>query len=506
MSTLNKRRVPGSRYATDTLIPTKEGGVGRKAGAEEELSILAVTTFLGDNFYEKADGTMSRLRSLAAQVDPEFLSQLARVARKEFNMRATPAALLGLHTLLHGQPRDGRVVPDVFQRGDEIGDYLATVSLFADNGKVIPSAVRFGRRVIQERMNERQALRYNNFSRNWNLAKIIRLTHARADATEAQRALYDFILLWKSEGSLSAAWEKLPAEMRLMLPLVESAVNGTDVGSVSWERSRSAGEDWTKLIGEMGYMALIRNLRNFLDAVPASNKEFWNTVTSRLSDEAEVSRSKQLPFRFISAFNALKGHKTHARYHALVAALEEGLDHSVGNLPSFKGRTLVVVDTSASMDSGVSDKSEMSYVQIATLFGAAMFRAQDAEVVNFGTYAEHVPLNKNSSVLSNQRELMDERRRARLGYGTNLSSAFAKVNIRDFQNIVIFSDMQIHDYIGPSLSSYTGHVYSVNLAPHEAQMQRVGSKHFSIGGWSDATLKLMSLLSDGNLVKYIRDY
>lgn len=506
MSVLNKRRSPTQRYSRDTLINTHEGGVGRKAGAEEELSMLVFTTFLGDSFYESGDATLTRMRNLVAQVDPEFVTQLARVARKEFNMRATPAALLGLYTLLEGQPKDGRVIRDVFQRGDEIGDYLATVSLYADNGKVIPSAVRFGRRVIHDQLNERQALRYNNFSRNWNLAKILRLVHARAEATESQKALYDFIISWKQEGSQKAAWEKLAPEARALLPVIERAVNGEDEGSVSWERSRSAGSDWTTLLPDMGYMALIRNLRNFLDDVPASNKEFWNTVISRISSETEVSRSKQLPFRFLSAFNAVHGHRSHAKYHALVAALEEGLDHSVGNIPTFKGRTLVVVDTSGSMDGTVSDKSEMSFVQIASLFGAAMFRAQDAEVVAFGTHSERVKLDKNSSVLNNQAEIMEPRRRMRLGYGTNLGEAFTRVNVRDFQNIVVFSDMQIHDSIGHALGTYPGHVYSVNLRAYEAQMQRVGSKHFSIGGWSDATLKLMSLLSDGNLVKYIRDY
>ena len=52
----------------------------------------------------------------------------------------------------------------------------------------------------------------------------------------------------------------------------------------------------------MGYMALLRNLRNFdqagvSDAVAAQ-------VAARLADPAQVARSRQLPMRFLSAYRA----------------------------------------------------------------------------------------------------------------------------------------------------------------------------------------------------------
>jgi hypothetical protein len=499
---------------------THEGGVGRKAEVREELAMLALSSFLSDSFYERSSDTVSRMQALVAKAPKNFVSQLARVARQEFNMRTTPAALMGFYTLEHGQPQDGRVIRDVFFRGDEIGDYLATVASFSDNKKVIPSAVRFGRAILQDRLTERAALRYNNFSRDWNLAKAIRITHARAESTAEKRALFDFVLLWKSEGSLSAAWEKLPDEARALLPVILKAVNGSeDSGEISWERSRSAGASWESVVDNMGYMALLRNLRNFFEKVPASDKDFWNLVANRLADPEAVAKSRQLPFRFLSAHRAISGSESryywseastgfrdHDRYALISNALSEALDASIGNLPTFEGRTLIVVDTSGSMDATVSDKSEISYVDIGTLFGAAMHRSQNGEVVCFGTTAERVELNKNNSILANQARLKDSNLRNRLGYGTNMSVAFSKVNVRDFDNIVVFSDMQIHDQIFHALKGYTGTAYSVNLAAYEAQMSRVGGKFYSIGGWSDSTLKLMSMLSEGSLVKYIESY
>ena len=516
MSTLNT-----ARPKRVTRIQTHEGGEGRKAEVREELAMLALSSFLSDSFYERGGDTVTRMQKLVAKAPKNFVTQLARVARQEFNMRTTPAALLGFYTLEHGQPKDGRVIRDVFFRGDEIGDYLATVASFSDNKKVIPSAVRFGRAVLQDRLTERAALRYNNFNRDWSLAKAIRITHARAESTAEKRALFDFVLLWKSEGSLSAAWEKLPEEARALLPVILKAVNGSeDGGEISWERSRSAGASWESVVDNMGYMALLRNLRNFFEKVPASDKDFWNLVANRLADPLEVSKSRQLPFRFLSAHRAItgverytwynpqaaSGFRDHDKYALITNALSEALDASVGNLPTFQGRTLIVVDTSGSMDATVSGKSEISYLDIGTLFGAAMFRAQEGEVVCFGTTAKLVPLNKNHSVLANQARLSDANLRSKLGYGTNMSTAFAQVNVKDFDNIVVFSDMQIHDQIRSALRGYTGNVYSVNLAAYEAQMARVGGNFYTIGGWADSTLKLMSMLSEGSLVKYIENY
>lgn len=515
MSTLNATRRKASSH-----MSTYEGGHGRKAEVREELAMLALSSFLSDSFYESADVTVQRMQQLVSQAPKSFVTQLARVARREFNMRSTPAALVGFYTLEHGQPQDGRVIRDVFFRGDEIGDYLGTVASFSEKRKVIPSAVRFARSVLQDGMNERKALRYANFNRDWNLAKAIRISHARADATDAHKALFDFILLWKGEGSMTAAWDKLPVEQKNLLPLIADAAKGQDsAGEISWERARSRGDSWESIVGNMGYMALLRNLRNFLqDETLANKREFWSLVLNKLSDPKEVARSKQMPFRFLSAYKAVvggrdrygrnvrSGFESHAQYHAVVNAINTALDHSIGNLPSLGENTLVVVDISASMDATVSDRSDMSYVEIGTLFGAALAKAGNGDTVCFGDYAEKVAVKSSNSVIAIQEKLASPTMRNRLGHGTNMASAFAQVNVQDYDTIVVFSDMQIHDRIRSALHGYTGTLYSVNLAAYAAQLERVVDKQYVIGGWSDATLKMMSILSQKSLVKFIEEY
>jgi len=518
MNKLNTTRQPRTRY-----VNTYEGGRGLKVGAEEELAFLTFASNFHDKFYETGKATLKRMEALVNQSRPEFVQQLARVARQEFNMRATPAALTAFYTLKHGQPDNDKLITDAFFRGDEIGDYLAVVESASRKGKVIPSAVRFARRVLQEQLNERKALRYARSGRAWSLAKIIRLSHARMGATPAQEALFNFVLAWNGEGSLTKAWETLPSAQRKLLPTIKQAVEGGDAdGSISWERTISAAgaeKDWTRVVDKMGYMALLRNLRNFLQDVPAKNTEFWNTVTRRLADEEEVLASKQFPFRFYSAYKAIKDMQ-HAKTHAVIDALSTALDYSARNLPEFPEKTLIVIDASGSMSSGLlSDKSEMSYREVGEVLGAALFTTTGADVVHFGTTAyKHNGLDVNSGVLNTLNEFatvnhstvrgiyMGRGGRKMVGHSTELGSIQSVVNVNDYDAIIVFSDMQLADSASSTLGNYKGKLYTVNMAGYEAQLDLRSNDVVAVGGWSEAVLRLMSLITRNQLIKYILDY
>lgn len=499
MSTLNTTRRRSPR------IRTHEGGEGRTVPAELELALRAFTTNFHDKFYETSVEQLEQMYALVKKARPRFVEQLAIVARREFNMRSSPAALLAMYTLKHGQP-DEYVIENVFYRGDEIGDYLGTVAALSNNGKVIPSAARFTRKVLQSQINERKALRYARTGRDWSLAKAIMISHARADAAPKQVAIFNFVRWWNELGSQKMAWASLDVSEREMLPLIAKAVEGTEDGSeVSWERQRSKGADWSDLIGNMGYMALLRNLRNFLEEIPATNTDVWENIVRRIGDSEEVHRSQQFPFRFLSAYNAISQGVSNKWTHRLRAALEDATDASVQNMPEFQGRSLFIADNSGSMDFGVSEKSQMTYLQIANLFAAAMYtRNTDSTVVQFASNAGVVKnLSPNDGVFGSLKKFPYA---GKYGYGTNLRAAFGTVDIKDYDNIFIFSDMQIHDEVSRTLKGYKGTVYSVNLAAYTPQLDLRGTKFFEVGGWSDATLAVLGKLSNRNLTEWIMRY
>jgi len=129
---------------------------------------------------------------------------------------------------------------------------------------------------------------------------------------------------------------------------------------------------WEALIPHMGYMALIRNLRNFEKA--GISDEAKAKVVSRIQDEDEVSRSRQFPFRFYSAYK-------HSSDFGYAGALEKALDMSVANIPVLPGRTLVLIDDSGSMTGGnYSKRSTMTYAEQAKLFGVALAKRNRGRV------------------------------------------------------------------------------------------------------------------------------
>src|SRR3954451_21080564 len=117
---------------------------------------------------------------------------------------------------------------------------------------------------------------------------------------------------------------------------------------------------WQSVIGSMGYMALLRNLRNFDEAgVP---DDVAASVPARLADPEEVARSRQLPLRFLSAYRAVPSLRW-------AWARDQALGLSLAGVPSPPGRTLVLVDRSGSMFGPLSRRSQLNRADAAALFG-----------------------------------------------------------------------------------------------------------------------------------------
>lgn len=149
---------------------------------------------------------------------------------------------------------------------------------------------------------------------------------------------------------------------------------------------------WEAVIPSMGAMALVRNLRNFDQA--GVSDEVAARVAAKISDPAEVARSRQFPFRYLAAYR-------HAPSLRWAYPLEQALGHSLANVPALGGRTLVLVDRSGSMFfSRLSERSELTRADAAAVFGSALaLRAADADLVEFGTSSKRVKYRKGESVL-----------------------------------------------------------------------------------------------------------
>eukprot|EP00736_Rhodelphis_marinus_P012724 Rmarinus@m.8896 len=133
---------------------------------------------------------------------------------------------------------------------------------------------------------------------------------------------------------------------------------------VTWETQVSANGNkpstWEELIDQrkLPFMAMLRNLRNLIlcknEGISAAHHE---QILGRLQSPDQVADSRQFPYRFLSAFDALAlalpavgDAKLHARIREYQEALETSLQLSaVYNLPPIHGSVMIFCDVSYSM-------------------------------------------------------------------------------------------------------------------------------------------------------------
>ena len=98
----------------------------------------------------------------------------------------------------------------------------------------------------------------------------------------------------------------------------------------TWETQLSASKDktktWEELIssGKLGIMALVRNLRNILDAKVSD--EHIDKVIAKIKSEQVIKKSKMFPFRFYQSYKQLE-HESHTRISEVLDALETATDY-----------------------------------------------------------------------------------------------------------------------------------------------------------------------------------
>ena len=76
-------------------------------------------------------------------------------------------------------------------------------------------------------------------------------------------------------------------------------------------------------------------------------------ILERLCDPEAVRKSKQFPFRFLNAYNAV-GETSNLVTNEILDNIEKALELSVSNIPTLTGTTFITSDNSASMNQPVT--------------------------------------------------------------------------------------------------------------------------------------------------------
>jgi TROVE domain len=496
-------RVPAGR--------THEGAPGYAHDAKGELFLLAVSNMSGeDTFYEQAtdrDQRYTRLVHEVAVADPQWMAAFLGWLRTEANMRSASlvGALEAAKAMLAANLSGSRqLIASVLQRGDEPGEALAYWT--SRYGRAIPKPVKRGIADTVARLyTEYGLLKYDTAAKGFRFADVIDLVHP-APVAPWQGDLFK-VALERRHQREDLSIDALPM-LRANAEIRGAAAHDPTV-LLDAERLKSAGmtwEDvlslagsvvdkrllWQALIPSMGYMALLRNLRNFDEAgVP---DEVTATVAARLSDPESVARSRQFPFRFLAAYEQAPslrwGH-----------ALDKALQLSLANLPAFPGRTLILVDTSASMtQGGLSARSKMTPAKAAAVFGVALAaKGEDVDLRGFADGVFRHDVSKAASVLKESDRLVA--RTGEVGHGTQIATSL-RATFKNHDRVVIISDMQTMDGgYGQGVSEAVPAsvpIYGFNLGGYRHTAYATGSvNRHEFGGLTDATFRMIPLLEGG---------
>ncbi|MFF3331328.1 TROVE domain-containing protein [Streptomyces sp. NPDC002888] len=511
-NTKTTKAQPVSRVtSTGRVLRTYEGGRGRERDARSELFLLAVSNFVSQQtFYEAGadrDDRFQRLVRELAVTDPAWTAGLLGWLRGEGNLRT--AAVVGAAEYVKARleagategPSNRRVVDSVLQRPDEPGELLAYWT--AQYGRNVPKPVKRGiADAVRRLYSGKSLLKYDTASKGYRFGDILNLVHAAPDPDKPwQGELFQYALDRRHNPDTAvppASNHVLTAHRELMaLPVEERRAAVTSEGGA--ERLAAAGMTWEALAGwlqgpmdkeaweavipSMGPMALVRNLRNFDEA--GVSDEVAAQVAARISDPAEVARSRQFPFRYLAAYQ-------HAPSLRWAYPLEQALGHSLANVPALSGRTLVLVDRSGSMFySRLSDRSELNRADAAAIFGTALaLRAADADLVEFGTTSNAIGFRKGESVLKILERFGD------LG-GTDTTGAVRR-HYRKHDRVLIVTDEQYaYSQYGEPAEQVPAHVpvYTWNLAGYRAGHGPTGKgNRHTFGGLSDAGFRMVPLL------------
>lgn len=554
-TTITTRSYSALRTSEKPSGTTFEGHPGYNRDAKSALFLLAVSNFVGENtFYEKADDRDARYRELVRQatlLDPSWTAAFLKWLRTDGNMRS--ASLVGaaeyVRTCLWKQetekasdlplwansdgkwalekdrtpgmtpvPRGRQVIASVLQRDDEPGEMLGY--WLSRYGRAIPKPVKRGVADAVLRMTtERGFLKWDSDSKGIRLADVINLTHPGDQGGSGQefkgqwqKDLLGYIVksAYQPDLDIPVSLDMLRRRKELMAVPVDERR-----GVLSPERLRGAGMTWESLAGwlqgpmdaqaweavipSMGIMALIRNLRNFDQA--GISDAVADEICAKISNPEVVAKSRQLPFRWYSAYKNVASDRWRV-------ALGKALDLATGNIPALSGRTLILVDTSASMAGmGFSARSTMRPVDAAALFGVALGQRCGPANIDLHGFATGVfchPLQSGGSVMRQLEAFAN--RLGEVGHGTNTAPAL-KATYNSHDRVVILTDEQafrsqiwyykgVQTEMGDLVPAHVP-IYAFNFNGYEKGMLPDKTNRYQLGGLTDHSFKMIPLLESG---------
>lgn len=347
------------------------------------LYAMVAGNFISDSFYVNQNENLRRLRKAVADADAVFVAKLAVYARNNLNLRTAPLVLMiELSKIHNGDSLVSRGLVGCIRRADELAEALAYYKLATghQNMKKISKQVTKGISQAFLRFDEYQLAKYQGKNKDITLRDAMFITHPKPQSEE-QADLFRRL----ASGTLEVpeTWEVKKSQ---------AGAEGT-----------SSRKVWEDMIDskKMNYMATLRNLRNFInDDISMDHIE---SVATFLGNERMVMNSKQMPFRFFTAWRELSvlgsDFKTNAaKVTRLMTAVKHAGKISLKNLTLLDKDDVVlsIADVSGSMSTGMSSNSSVTCAEVGLFYGSMMNHLNPN--CRLGYFGQRVGFEENLSV------------------------------------------------------------------------------------------------------------
>jgi 60 kDa SS-A/Ro ribonucleoprotein len=467
---------------------------------EFELYSAVATTGLSNTSYEKADQRLDRIIALMDNCSLEFIAKLAIYTRTQMHLRTISIVLLvHLAKKSAGKFALANVIPKVVLRADEITELLAYYQIANDRKGVkmlnkLSKQVQKGLAITFNQFDEYQFAKYN-----------------RDGAVKLKDAL--FLIHPKAKDKLQQnIFNKIATDSLATPNTWETELSA--LGQQKFENDKAKAHalkvKWEELIAsnKLGYMALLRNLRNILQANVSADA--INMVGEYLCNEKAVINSKQLPFRFLSAYReVLQLNVNYTSY--IIECLEKAVSISSNNIKGFGLETSVLIacDVSGSMQQSVSAKSKILLYDIGLILGMMLkSKCKNVTTGMFGDTWKSIPMSSRD-ILSNVQAFY--KREGEVGYSTNgylvIDNLLTTKKIVD--KVMLFTDVQMYDsrnFSGSLENSWNKYkamaphakLYVFDLAGYgHAPLNIKRNDVHLIAGWSDKIFDILACLEEG---------
>lgn len=439
---------------SSTTVERLAGGFGAKAAKQSnELNLrraVLANLLWEDIAYMDGMSVAEEIKRLIPLCDPNYVAQIAIEARVMQKLRHTPLFIVSeMCRYKEHNALVGEILPKIITRADMLTDFLAIY--WHDDKRKLTNQVKKG---LAKSFYNFQEYHYGKYDR------------------DAAIKIRDVMFLVHPK-------PRNEKEAKLFADIANRTLKTPD----TWEVALSRGDDkkltWERLILErkLGGLAFLRNLANMQKA------QVSQTVISQGFEN--LSANMLLPLDFYKAIKMNKGYSNE---------INDAMIKSYSQLPKLKGKSLIIIDVSGSMNSNLSGKSMFTRKEAA--FAMALLAAQQCEdyeiVVTAGNDSRGIGAHE---VLPKQvygMKLIDAINEAntRVGWGgifTRQCLEYCQTQFpqEQFERVIVFSDSQDCDRTNSKPKPFGKYNYICDVSCHTKGIKYNGLWTAEISGFSE---------------------